>query len=68
MGWQLIKNKFRLVSPDGTDFSSGSWTNGGQRKNRGKDRNTKFKYPENEKSFLGKIKRIFHNYLRAIIW
>ena len=27
-----------------------------------------FEYLENEKSFLGEIKKIFHSFLRAIIW
>ena len=28
----------------------------------------KFKYLENEKSFLDEIKNIFHNFWRATIW
>ena len=28
----------------------------------------KFEYLEDEKSFLGEIKNIFHNFWRAIIW
>ena len=28
----------------------------------------KIEYPENEKSFLGEIKSIFHKFWRAIIW
>ena len=28
----------------------------------------KFEYLKNKKNFLDEIKRIFHNYLRAIIW
>ena len=34
---------------------------------RGKDRNTKFEYLENEKSFLDEIKSIFHCFRGAII-
>ena len=35
---------------------------------RGKDRNTKIEYLENEKSFLDEIKSIFHSFWRPIIW
>ena len=38
------------------------------RKKEGKLALQKFKYLENEKRFLDKIKSIFHDYLRAIIW
>ena len=37
-------------------------------KKGGKTAIQKFEYLENKKSFLDKIKTIFHNYLRAIIW
>ena len=37
------------------------------RKKEGKLALQKFKYLENEKRFLDKIKSIFHDYLRAII-
>ena len=34
---------------------------------RGEDRNTKFWISQEWKSFLDETKKIFHNYLRAII-
>ena len=37
-------------------------------KKEGKKKIQKFEYLENEKSFLGEIKTIFHNFWRAIIW
>ena len=43
------------------------WSTG---KKEGKTKIQKFEYLKNEKRFLDEIKRIFHNYLRAIyiIW
>ena len=38
------------------------------RTKRGEDGNTKFEYLENEKSFLHKMKNIFHSFGRAIVW
>ena len=43
-------------------------SNDRQGKKEGKTEIQKFVYLENEKSFLDKIKIIFHNYLSAIIW
>ena len=37
-------------------------------KKRGKMEIQKFEYLENEKSFLGEIKNIFHSFWRAAIW
>ena len=38
-----------------------------EKKRGGEERNTKFEYLENEKSFLYEIS-IFHSFQRAIIW
>ena len=35
---------------------------------KGREKTQKFKYFENEKSFLNEIKNIFHSFVRAIIW
>ena len=35
---------------------------------RGQEGIRKFEYLKNKKSFLGKIKSIFHNFLRAFMW
>ena len=35
---------------------------------KGREKTQKFKYFENEKSFLNEIKIIFHSFVRAIIW
>ena len=40
----------------------------GRRKREWKKEIQKYEYLNNEKSFLGEIKSIFHDYLRAIIW
>ena len=37
-------------------------------KMRGIQKDKKFEYLENEKSFLDEIRTIFHNYLRVICW
>ena len=34
----------------------------------GEDKNTKFEYLKNEKSFFHEIKNILHSFWRAIIW
>ena len=43
-------------------------SNGWQGEKEGKMEIQKFKYLENEKSFLDEIKSIFHSFWRAIIW
>ena len=39
-----------------------------QGEKEGKMEIQKFKYLENEKSFLDEIKNVFHSFWRAIIW
>ena len=45
-----------------------SYLHGWQGEKEGKVKRQKFEYLENEKSFLGEIKNIFHIFSRAIIW
>ena len=44
------------------------YNNGWQGEKEEKMEKQKFKYLENEKSFLDEIKTIFHSFWRAIIW
>ena len=60
----IIKFLFRQLMISQTlkfilDQALNQWLTG---RKRGKDGNTKFEYLENEKSFLDKIKNIFHSF------